>query len=219
MRRRSSPWLIKFLTEDSATDRFDACHYQIETLLDKIDEAEEEQDELDRELPLTRRLGRDAACNTPSGTWPSWNGMLPVESQRREVAQEIDVGRTPPQSWPKRNTRRRSPIGRPGCARWACRTTSRPTNLATMAGQCERLAELEARIENRRDDMQRRQREFAIVSQRIFTLAEETRPAPRESHAARAARSSASRVSTSTCSVSSSGRRSASGRKRCGPKS
>ncbi len=43
-----------------------------------------------------------------------------------------------------------------------------------MAGQCERLAELEARIENRRDDMGRRQREFTVVSQRIFTLAEET---------------------------------------------
>jgi uncharacterized protein YhaN len=49
-----------------------------------------------------------------------------------------------------------------------------PANLATMAGQCERLAELEARIENRRDDMLRRQREFAIVSQRIVALADET---------------------------------------------
>ena len=49
-----------------------------------------------------------------------------------------------------------------------------PASLATMAGQCERLAELEARIENRRDDMARRQREFAVVSQRIFALAEET---------------------------------------------
>ena len=49
-----------------------------------------------------------------------------------------------------------------------------PGALATMAGQCERLAELEARIENRRDDMARRQREFTVVSQRIFALAEET---------------------------------------------
>jgi len=48
-----------------------------------------------------------------------------------------------------------------------------PANLAAMAGQCEQLADLEAKIENRRDDMQRRQREFAIVSQRIVTLAEE----------------------------------------------
>jgi uncharacterized protein YhaN len=52
--------------------------------------------------------------------------------------------------------------------------TVTPDNLAAMAGQCERLADLEAKIENRRDDMQRRQREFAIVSQRILTLADET---------------------------------------------
>jgi hypothetical protein len=43
-----------------------------------------------------------------------------------------------------------------------------------MAGQCERLADLEARIASRRDEMARRQREFSTVSQRIFALAEES---------------------------------------------
>ena len=62
-------WLFKYFAEDSATDRFDACHHQIETMLDQIDEAEEEQEELDRELPLTRRLGRAAiaACRAAPG--------------------------------------------------------------------------------------------------------------------------------------------------------
>ena len=54
-------WLIKFLQESTASDRFDACHHQIETLLDQIEDAEEEQDELDRSCRL-RRLRRTAAA-------------------------------------------------------------------------------------------------------------------------------------------------------------
>jgi uncharacterized protein YhaN len=96
-----------------------------------------------------------------------------VESQRREVANEITAA--------ERRLALAEEKHAAALANWKTKLRAlglpdgiTPGALATMAGQCERLAELEARIENRRDDMLRRQREFSTVSQRIFTLAEET---------------------------------------------
>jgi uncharacterized protein YhaN len=165
-------WLFKYFAEDSAADRFDACHRQIELVLKQIDEAEEEQARLDRELPLTEgsvalRLQHAERHLT------ELERMLPVESQRREAANEITAC--------ERRFKLAEEKHAAALANWKTRLRAlalpdqiSPGALTTMAGQCERLAELEARIENRRDDMARRQREFTVVSQRIFTLAEET---------------------------------------------
>jgi uncharacterized protein YhaN len=166
-------WLFKYFAEDSAADRFEACHRQIEMVLKQIDEAEEEQALLDRELPLTE--GSVALrLQYAERHLAELERMLPVESQRREAAHEITAC--------ERRLKLAEEKHAAALANWKTRLRAlglpdeiTPAALATMAGQCERLAELEARIENRRDDMGRRQREFTLVSQRIFTLAEETR--------------------------------------------
>jgi uncharacterized protein YhaN len=165
-------FLIKFLTESSAFDRFDACHYEIETALDQLEDAEAEQAKLDQELSLH---GGPVALRLQHAErhLAELERIIPVESQRQEVAQEIN------------SAERRHKLAEEkhvaALANWKARLRAlglpenvTPDNLAAMAGQCERLAELEAKIENRRDDMLRRQREFAIVSQRIVTLADET---------------------------------------------
>jgi uncharacterized protein YhaN len=165
-------WLFKFFAEDSAADRFDACHRQIELVLKQIDEAEEEQARLDRELPLTD--GSVAIrLQHAERHLAELERMMPVESQRREVASEITAA--------ERRLSLAEEKHAAAIANWKIKLRAlglpdsiTPGTLATMAGQCERLAELEARIENRRDDMGRRQREFSTVSQRIVTLAEET---------------------------------------------
>jgi uncharacterized protein YhaN len=165
-------WLFKYFAEDSAADRFDACHRQIELVLKQIEEAEEEQARLDRELPLTE--GSVALrLQHAERHLAELERMLPVESQRREAANEITACERRLKLAEEKHTA--------ALANWKTRLRAlglpdgiSPGALATMAGQCERLAELEARIENRRDDMARRQREFSVVSQRIFTLAEET---------------------------------------------
>jgi uncharacterized protein YhaN len=99
--------------------------------------------------------------------------VMPVEGQRRELAQEIDSA--------ARRVKLAEEKYASALGNWKARLRAlglpddiSPASLGTMAGQCERLAELEARLENRRDDMARRQREFGLVSQRIFALAEET---------------------------------------------
>jgi uncharacterized protein YhaN len=165
-------FLAKFLHESSAYDRFDACQYEIETAFNQLEEAEVEQAKLDHELSLH---GGPVALRLQHAErhLAELERIIPVESQRQEVAQEID------------SAERRHKLAEEkhvsALANWKARLRAlglpeniTPANLAAMAGQCERLADLEAKIENRRDDMQRRQREFAIVSQRIVTLADET---------------------------------------------
>ncbi len=165
-------FLVKFLHESSAFDRFDSCQYEIESALGQLEEAEAEQSRLDQELQLH---GGSVALRLQHAErhLAELERIVPVESQRQEAAQEID------------SAERRHKLAEEKYAaaltNWKARLRAlglpesvTPTNLATMAGQCERLADLEAKIENRRDDMQRRQREFAIVSQRIATLADET---------------------------------------------
>ncbi len=164
--------LIKFLKETSATDRFDTCQYQIETLLDKVEATEAEQEELDHELTLN---GGSVALRLQHAEQHlgELERILPVDSQHREVAQAMTSAERRLKLADEKHTS--------ALANWKARLRAlglpedvTPENLAAMAGQCDRLAELEARIENRRDDLQRRQREFAVVSQRIVALAEET---------------------------------------------
>jgi uncharacterized protein YhaN len=141
-------------------------------VLKQIEGAEEEQARLDRELPLTEGSA-GLRLQHAERHLAELERILPVESQRREAASEIA------------STERRLKLAEEkhaaALANWKSKLRAlglpddvSPSGLATMAGQCERLAELEARIENRRDDMQRRQREFNVVSQRIIALAEET---------------------------------------------
>jgi uncharacterized protein YhaN len=165
-------WLIKHFAEDSARDRFDNCHRQIEMLADQMDEAEEERAQLDRDLPLA--YGSVALrLQYAEKHLAELERVLPVEGQRRELEQEIDSA--------ERRVKLAEEKHASALSNWKARLRAlglpddiSPASLSTMAGQCERLNELEARIENRRDDMQRRGREYNVVSQRIFALAEET---------------------------------------------
>src|SRR4051794_16427303 len=99
--------------------------------------------------------------------------ILPVESQRKVVEEEIGSA--------ERRQKLADEKHAAAVANWRARlralglpeTVPRKT-LAAMPSQGERLADLESKIENRREDMLRRQREFALVSQRIVALAEES---------------------------------------------
>jgi uncharacterized protein YhaN len=165
-------WLFKYFAEDSASDRFDACHRQIELVLNQVDEAEEERARLDRELPLAEGSVQ-LRLEHAERHLAELERMLPVESQRREAESEITAA--------ERRVKLAEEKHAAALANWKAKLralglpdTITAASLAIMAGQCERLAELEARIANRRDDMARRQREFGVVSQRIIALAEET---------------------------------------------
>jgi uncharacterized protein YhaN len=163
--------LFKFFTESAAAGRFDACHRQIDMVLNQIDEGEEEQSRLDRELPLTE--GSVAMrLQHAERHLAELERMLPVEGQRREAAEEITAA--------ERRMKLAEEKYAAALANWKQKLRAlglpddiTPASLATMAGQCERLAELEDQLANRRDDLSRRQRDFVVISQRIASLAEE----------------------------------------------
>jgi uncharacterized protein YhaN len=165
-------WLFKYFVEDSAADRFDACHQQLELVLGQIKEAEAERKRLNAELPLA---DGSAALRLEQAErhLAEMERMLPVESQRREAAQEILAA--------ERRLQLAEEKLAAALANWRSKLRALglpddvgPANLATMAGQCERLAELEAKIANRRDDAVRRHRELDALIQRIVALAEES---------------------------------------------
>ncbi len=81
--------LFKFMKETSASDRFDACHYQIDTLLGKIESAEAEQVELDHALMLN---GGSVSLRLQHAErhLAELERLAPVESQHREVTQALD---------------------------------------------------------------------------------------------------------------------------------
>ena len=163
--------LYKFLKESTASDRFDTCHYQIDTLLEKIEAAENEQDELDAELSIgggTVGLRLQHAERHLA----ELERLIPMESQHREVAQAMGSAERRFKVAEEKHTA--------AIANWKARLRAvalpedvTPENLVAMARQCDRMHELEERIENRSDDQQHRQREFNIVSQRITNIAEE----------------------------------------------
>jgi uncharacterized protein YhaN len=163
--------MIKFLKETSATDRFDQCHYQIETLLDKIEATESEQADLDAELALGAGSASIRLAHAERHL-AELERIAPVESQHREVAQALGSA--------ERRLKVAEEKHASALANWKARLRAAglpddisPADLVLMAKMCERMKELEERIENRRDDMQHREREFNNVSQRIFNLAEE----------------------------------------------
>jgi len=164
-------WLFKYFAEDSAAERFDACHKQLEFVLKQIEEANQERARLDRELPLTEGSVAQRLQHAERHL-AELERVLPVESRRREAEEGIAAAehrvKLAEEKLAAAQTNWKAKLRALGLPEDVS-----PENLATMACQCERLADLEARIENQREEMARRQRDFSLVSQRIFALAEE----------------------------------------------
>jgi uncharacterized protein YhaN len=165
-------WIFKYFIEDSAADRLDACHRQLELVAKSLHEAEAERDQLDRELPLTDGSVQ-MRLEHAERHLAELERVLPVEGKRREAAQEIT------------SAERRLELAQEkhavALANWKSKLRAlglpddiHPDDLATMAGQHEQLEQLRQRIENRGDDAQRRNRELDTVTRRIVALAEET---------------------------------------------
>ncbi len=165
-------FFFKWVVEDSASDRFDACHRQLETVLQQIKQAEVERKQLDREMPMAEGAAA-LRLEHAERHLAELQRVLPIESQHREAAEESTAAERRLQLAEEKHAA--------ALANWRAKLRAvglpedvSPANLHTMADQCERLAELESRIAARREDIERHQREYTAVSQRIFALADET---------------------------------------------
>ncbi len=189
-------WLFKYFVEDSAADRLDACHRQLELVAKQMHEAEAERDQLDRELPLTDgsvQLRLEHAQRHLA----ELERVLPVESKRREAAEEISSAERRLELAKEKHTA--------ALANWKSKLRAlglpddiHPEDLATMAGQHEQLEQLRQKIENRQEDMDRRSRELESRHATDRRVGGRNRPARGKRVGNRPARASARRVSPTT---------------------
>jgi uncharacterized protein YhaN len=165
-------WLFKHFAENSASGRMEDCYEQLKVVAKQIEDGEAEQKQLDRELPMTEG---SAALRLEHAEQhlEELERMLPVESKRREAHQDMTSA--------ERRLELAEEKHAAALANWQNKLRALglpadvlPADLATMAGQYAQIAELEQRIDNRRDDAVRLERQFNSVAKRIDTLAEET---------------------------------------------
>jgi len=162
---------IKYFAEESAADQLDSTQRQMEIVEKQIADAQRDQQKLDAELPMTegsvvlmlQKAERHLA---------DLEKVLPVESQRRQADGEVASAESDYDS-AKDNLAKALAAWQSGLRGLGLPDKITPDDLATMSTQYEQLAELRLKAENRRDEVERREREFAKVTQRIVSLAEE----------------------------------------------
>ena len=165
-------WLFKYFVEESATERLEACHRQLTVVAKQVTAAQAEQRQLDADLPVTSGSA-SMRLEHAERHLAELERMLPVESRRRVAAQDMSAAERRVQQATEKNAA--------AVANWKSKLRAiglpdgvHPEDLATMAGQYEQLEQLRQRLENRRDDVARRRREYESVTKRISALADES---------------------------------------------
>lgn len=164
-------WFFKYFVEESAADQLDATQRQMELIDKQIHDAKREQDKLNLELPLTEGSAV-LQLQKAERHLNDLEKVLPVESQRRQADGEAAAADAAYKSAQQRFNKA-SEEWKAGLRALGLPDRITPGDLTTMAVQYEKLAELRVKLENRQDDVQRRRREFASVTERITALAEE----------------------------------------------
>ncbi len=162
---------VKYFVEESAADQLDATQRQMEIVEKQIIEGKRDQQKLDSELPMIegsvvlmlQKAERHLA---------DLEKVLPVETQRRQADGEVASAEAQYAS-AKQSLATALEKWTAGLRALGLPEKITPADLTTMSAQYQLLAELRVKAENRRDEVERRQRELAKVTQRIESLAEE----------------------------------------------
>ncbi|MGI9457184.1 MAG: ATP-binding protein, partial [Aeoliella sp.] len=163
---------FRWANEARVSDDLDNVHRQIDTLNRQLTETRTEKDQLDKELPVA-----DGSVvlrlQTAERHLADLEDILPVESDRRRATEasrsaklEYETARERMANAERDWRGQLKALGLPEALT--------PKELNLLAGQYEQLAQLETQAQTRRDEMQRRQREFDRVVGRIERLAQES---------------------------------------------
>ncbi|MEM6329856.1 MAG: AAA family ATPase [Planctomycetota bacterium] len=162
---------IKYFAEESAADQLDATQRQLEIVERQVAEGQRDQRKLDTELPMIegsvvlmlQKAERHLA---------DLEKVLPVETQRRQAGGEVASAEAAHTAAQEHLAEARGKWTA-GLRALGLPEKITPADLTTMWAQYEQLSQLRVKAENRRDEVERRQRELAKVTQRIESLAEE----------------------------------------------
>jgi len=164
-------FVFKFFTEDAAAEKLDACQRQLEVLADQMEQAEQEKEELDVELPLVDGsvvLRLQAAERHLA----ELENVLPVEAQRKRAGHEVATAET-------RMAQARGLLDK-ALAAWQSKLAGLgfsekldPLRFLAVTDRLEAIGDLEIRAQRRREEVDQRRREHAMLVRRIDDLAEE----------------------------------------------
>lgn len=164
-------WVVKYFMEDRAADQLDACERQMDQLERQIKETKREARALDAERKVPEGSASLQLQNAERHL-AELEHTLPIETQRRRADQEVAEAEAE-LATAKEQLQRAVGRWKADLEAIGLPDTVRPADLDVMAGQYEQLAELQLKAQNRQHDVDRRQREYHKVAQRITTLAEE----------------------------------------------
>jgi len=165
-------FIFKFFTEDAAAEKLDACQRQMEVLARQIDEAEKDKKRLDVVLPMTD--GSVAMrLQAAERHLAELEKVLPVEVKRKQAGHEVSTAESrvagANKQLEKVLTDWRSKLVGLGFSE-----KLDPKRFLTVCERFTALSDLEGRAKLRRDDLDARQREHAMITRRINDVAQET---------------------------------------------
>ncbi len=164
-------WFVRYMSEDQASEKLEACHRQIDLIRRQIEEARGEQQELDAKFgPVEGSVV--VQLQAAERHLEELNKLLPTETQRRDAVLQAEAAERRMREAENQYERAQSTwraklvaLGLP--PEWT------PAEIRAMAGRYEQVSELKLLAERRREDAQLRHREHATLTTRIRNLAEE----------------------------------------------
>jgi len=165
-------FIFKFFTEEAAAEKLDACQRQMETLARQIDEAEKDKKRLDAELSMTDgsvALRLQAAERHLA----ELEKVLPVEVKRKQAGHEVSTAGSR-LAGAKKQLEKVLTQWRGKLVGLGFSEKLDPQRFLTVCERFTALSDLEGRAKLRRDDLEARQREHAMITRRIHDVAQET---------------------------------------------
>jgi uncharacterized protein YhaN len=167
----------KVALEHNAVHKLDTCHAQLKQLGQQIEQAKQERDELDRQLPrgggpLVSRL------QTAEKALARLEELLPLEAQRDAAGREAAMLSAQLQSQETDYHRLRK-SWRAQLAEQGLPVELKPSQVKAYAKRRNELGALAAQLEQARDELARRRREYDMLRGRVNQLAVDTGLTPK----------------------------------------
>ncbi len=165
-------FIFKFFTEEAAADKLESCQRQMDVLARQIEEAEKDKKRLDLELPMTD--GSVALrIQAAERHLAELEKVLPVEVERKQAGHEVSTAGS-------RVTQASKQLEKVMTS-WKNKLVGLgfsekldPKRFLAVYDRFSALSDLEGRAKLRRDDLDARQREHAMITRRINDVAQET---------------------------------------------
>ncbi|MCA9224743.1 MAG: AAA family ATPase [Planctomycetales bacterium] len=164
--------LLKLWMERNAREELEECEHQLEVLGEQIQKSKEERDDLERRMPLGGGP-LEVRLKAAEDELARLERLLPMEAERKAAMQRDEAG--------DMRTEKAAAALETANERWrqALEEAGLPETLNTrqvreLSRGFERIAEVQSRLDNRREELRQRKSDLAAITSRINQLVSET---------------------------------------------